>query len=193
MKRVCVYCGSSSGKRPEYLESARTLGRELVRRGIGLVYGGARIGLMGEIANTVLTCGGEVTGIMPQGLVDREVAHRGLTELRVVDSMHERKAFMADLSDGFIALPGGLGTLEELFEILTWSQLGLHKKPCALLNVQGYYDSLSLLLEHAVKEGFVKPLHHDMLLVAEKPAILLDLMSAYKPQVVEKWIGRDET
>lgn len=148
---------------------------------------------MGEIANTVLTCGGEVTGIMPQGLVDREVAHRGLTELRVVDSMHERKAFMADLSDGFIALPGGLGTLEELFEILTWSQLGLHKKPCALLNVQGYYDSLSLLLEHAVKEGFVKPLHHDMLLVAEKPAILLDLMSAYKPQVVEKWIGRDET
>jgi hypothetical protein len=158
-----------------------------------LVYGGARIGLMGEIANTVLTCGGEVTGIMPQGLVDREVAHRGLTELRVVDSMHERKAFMADLSDGFIALPGGLGTLEELFEILTWSQLGLHKKPCALLNVQGYYDSLSLLLEHAVKEGFDKPLHHDMLLVAEKPAILLDLMSAYKPQVVEKWIGRDET
>ena len=141
MKRVCVYCGSSPGIKPEYREAARVLGQELARREIGLVYGGASIGMMGEIADTVLGNGGEVIGVMPQALINKEVSHPGLTELKVVKSMHERKATMADLSDGFIALPGGLGTVEELFEILTWAQLGFHTKPIGLLNVLGYYDS----------------------------------------------------
>lgn len=193
MKRICVYCGSSPGRRPEYLESARILAQEIVKRDIGLVYGGASVGIMGEIADTVLDGGGEVIGVIPQTLVDKEVSHNGLTELKIVDSMHERKAIMADASDGFIALPGGLGTIEELFEVLTWSQFGFHKKPCALLNVKGYYDHLSLFMDYAVEEQFVKNIHREMLLVEDKPDKLLDIMATYSPPAVDKWIGRNDT
>ncbi|NOZ66648.1 MAG: TIGR00730 family Rossman fold protein [Alphaproteobacteria bacterium] len=193
MKRICVYCGSSPGKSPEYIDAARMLGKELVRRDIALVYGGASVGIMGEIADTVLSAGGEVIGIMPQALVDKEISHSGLTDLRVVGSMHERKAMMADISDGFIALPGGLGTIEELFEVLTWSQLGYHRKPCALLNVKGYYDTISQFLNHAVEEQFVKQIHRDMILIEENPNKLLDAMAVYISPAVDKWIGRNQT
>ena len=164
----------------------------MVRRNIGLVYGGASVGIMGEIANTVLNAGGEVVGIIPQSLVDKEVSHNGLTELKVVSSMHERKAIMAEISDGFIALPGGLGTIEELFEVLTWSQLGFHKKPCALLNIKQYYNGLSLFLDHAVEEQFIKSIHREMLLVEDDPSKLLDAMETYNPPSVDKWIGRNK-
>ncbi len=193
MEKICVYCGSSPGRTPEYFDCARVLAKELVRRNIGLVYGGASAGIMGELANTVLNSGGEVVGVIPQSLVDKEVAHNDLTELKVVNSMHERKAIMAELSDGFIALPGGLGTIEELFEVLTWSQLGFHKKPCALLNIKQYYNSLSLFLDHAVEEQFIKPIHHEMLLVEEDPYKLLNAMETYIAPSVDKWIGREET
>ena len=193
MKKICVYCGSSPGRTPEYINCTRVLAKELVRRNIGLVYGGASVGIMGEIANTVLNAGGEVVGIIPQSLVDKEVSHNGLTELKVVNSMHERKAIMAEISDGFIALPGGLGTIEELFEVLTWSQLGFHKKPCALLNIKQYYNGLSLFLDHAVEEQFIKSIHREMLLVEDDPSKLLDAMETYNPPSVDKWIGRNET
>ncbi len=193
IKRICVYCGSSPGNDPAYRQAARDLARELVRRKIGLVYGGASIGIMGEIADTVLSSGGEVIGVMPQSLVDYEVSHHGLTELKVVASMHERKAMMAELSDGFIALPGGLGTLEELFEILTWAQLGFHHKPIALLNTAHYYDSLLQFLDQSVASGFVKNTHRDMLLVDETPALLLEQLAAYQPMKIDKLIGKGET
>lgn len=179
MNKVCVYCGSRSGRRPEYSYAARSLAKALTLRGIGLVYGGASVGIMGEIADAVLAGGGEVIGVIPQALVDKEVAHNGLTELKVVGSMHERKQVMMDLSDGFIALPGGLGTQEELFEVLTWSQLDFHKKPCGLLNVEGYYDKLCSFLDHAVDEQFVKTHHREMLLVEDSPEKLLTLMEAF--------------
>ncbi|MBU0973307.1 MAG: TIGR00730 family Rossman fold protein [Proteobacteria bacterium] len=193
MKKICVYCGSSKGFRPEYVAAARFLAEELLLREIGLVYGGAHVGIMGEIADTVLKGGGEVIGIMPQALVDREVSHPGLTDLVIVNSMHERKAMMADLSHGFIALPGGLGTVEELFEILTWSQLGFHKKPCGLLNASGYYDHLSAFLDHTVAEGFVMAAHRSMLIVEKDPIRLLDRFAAYEPPQVNKWIDRENT
>lgn len=193
MKRICVYCGSNPGKSAEFLASARTLAGELVQRDIGLVYGGASVGLMGEIADTVLAGGGEVIGVIPQALVDKEVSHAGLTELKIVNSMHERKEIMADLSDGFIALPGGLGTIEEIFEVLTWAQLGLHQKPCALLNVKGYYNQLTQFLNHAAAEGFIADTHREMLLVGEHPHSLLEVMATYKAPAVDKWIGREET
>lgn len=193
MKKICVYCGSSPGLRPEYIAAARFLAEELLARNIGLVYGGAHVGIMGEIADTVLSGGGEVTGIIPKALVEREVSHAGLTELIIVDSMHERKAMMADLSDGFIALPGGLGTIEELFEILTWAQLGFHKKPCGLLNASGYYDHLSAFLDHTVAEGFVMEAHRSMLMVEKNPVTLLDRFATYEPPLVNKWIGRENT
>ncbi len=180
MKRVCVYCGSRSGKRPEYIESAQRLAEEMTKRGLGLVYGGASVGIMGVISDAVLSNGGEVIGVIPQSLVDKEVSHSGVTELKIVDSMHERKAVMADLADGFIALPGGLGTLEELFEVLTWSQLGLHKKPCGLLNVKGYYDKLCSFLDYAVEEQFVKMKHRELLLLEESAEKLLTLMENYQ-------------
>ena len=192
MKRICVYCGSNPGKRTEFREAARGLARELLKRDICLVYGGASVGIMGEIADTVLAGAGEVTGVIPQALVDKEVSHNGLTELKIVHSMHERKGIMADMSDGFIALPGGLGTIEELFEVLTWAQLGFHDKPCALLNVNGYYDKLIQFLDHAVEEGFVANIHRQMLLVEEDPDTLLEAMSRYSAPAVDKWIGRDE-
>ena len=178
MSRVCVFCGSSEGARPVYAEAARRLGAELVARKMGLVYGGCAAGLMGVIADAVLEGGGEVIGVIPEPLVARELAHTRLTELRIVGSMHERKATMASLSDGFIALPGGLGTLDEMFEILTWAQLGIHTKPVGVLNVDGYWDGLGRLLGHAVEERFVRPEYAALLLFADSPADLLDRLTA---------------
>jgi hypothetical protein len=192
MKTICVYCGSSDGKDPAFKQSARDLGEEMVKRNIGLVYGGASIGVMGEIANTVMAGGGSVIGIIPKGIADKEVAHSGLTELIIVKSMHERKAKMAELSDGFISLPGGLGTLEELFEVLTWAQLGFHHKPSGLLNIKGYYDHLIKFLENAVEQDFVKQIHTDMLLKETDPAKLIEEMLAYTPLITNKWIDKDE-
>jgi len=188
--RLCVFSGSSSGRTPAYTEAARGLGEALAEAGIGLVYGGASVGLMGTLADAALGAGGEVVGVMPQSLIDKEVGHPGLSDLRVVGSMHERKALMADLSDGFIALPGGVGTLEELFEVWTWAQLGHHRKPCALFNVDGYYDSLAVFLDEVVREQFVKPVHRDMLIVERELPDLLAAIDAYAPPVVDKWIER---
>ncbi|MCG7393658.1 TIGR00730 family Rossman fold protein [Microvirga sp. ACRRW] len=190
--RLCVFCGSSAGQDPVYLETARLLGEALAKNGIELVYGGASVGLMGAVADAVLTNGGHVIGVMPQALVDKEIAHTGLSDLRVVGSMHERKALMAELSDGFIALPGGLGTFEELFEVWTWAQLGYHKKPCALLNVAGFYDKLADFLDDVVERGFVKSIHRAMLIVKDEPAALIDAIRAYEPPKVEKWIKAGE-
>jgi uncharacterized protein (TIGR00730 family) len=193
MRRVCVYAGSNSGTNPAYAESARALARELAGRGIGLVYGGGKVGLMGVIADAVLAAGGEATGVMPQALIDREIGHTGLTELKVVGSMHERKALMAELSDAFVALPGGIGTLEELIEVYTWSQLGIHEKACGVLNVRGYYDGLATFLDHAVTEGFLRAKHRAVLSVAEDPAALLDALADYEPPRVAKWLELDQT
>jgi uncharacterized protein (TIGR00730 family) len=175
--RVCVFCGSSMGARPEFADVARLFGRLLAERGVGLVYGGASVGLMGTLADAVLAGGGEVIGVMPRSLVDREIAHPGLTELRVVASMHERKATMAGLADAFVALPGGLGTFEELFEVWTWAQLGLHHKPIALLDVADFYSPLAAFLDHAVNEHFIKPGNRAMLITATDPVALLDQLA----------------
>jgi uncharacterized protein (TIGR00730 family) len=193
LKRICVFAGSNSGTKAEYLAAARDLGRVLAHRKLGLVYGGARVGLMGALADEALAAGGHVIGIMPEALVAMEVAHRGLTELRVVKSMHERKAMMSDLSDGFVALPGGLGTLEEFFEVLTWGQLGLHRKPSGLLDVLGYFDQLLSFVDHCVDQGFVRREHRSMISISGSPGELLDGMAAYTPPVVEKWIERSQT
>jgi uncharacterized protein (TIGR00730 family) len=192
MKRVCIFTGSNSGVRPEYAACARELGLALAQRNIALVYGGARVGLMGVLADAALGAGGHVIGVMPEALIAKEVAHRGLSELKVVKSMHERKALMAEISDGFVAMPGGFGTLDELFEILTWAQLGFHRKPCGLLNAHGYFDSLLAFVGHSVAEGFVRKEHASMLSVSSAAAALLDLLVTYKPPVVEKWIERAE-
>jgi uncharacterized protein (TIGR00730 family) len=172
--RICVFTGSQSGARAEYADAARQMSRELVERGYGVVYGGGNVGLMAVIADAVLERGGHVTGVIPDTLVSQEVAHRGLSELRVVQSMHERKAMMAELSDGFIAMPGGIGTMEEFFEVLSWAQLGLHDKPCGLLNIGGYYDHLIRFMNHAVDQEFLKPKHRALLIVEEEPSRLLD-------------------
>jgi uncharacterized protein (TIGR00730 family) len=164
MKRVCVFCGSNAGIRPEYGIAAQGVAAALARRGLGVVFGGGNVGLMGVIADSMLRAGGEVIGVIPQSLVAREVAHRGITDLRVVDTMHQRKALMNELSDAFIALPGGFGTLDEFFEILTWSQLGIHGKPVGLLNVSGFYDSLLAMLDHAVTERFLRPAHRELVI-----------------------------
>ena len=174
MRRVCVYAGSNPGSDPAYADAARALASLLAERGIGLVYGGGKVGLMGVLADTALAAGGEVIGVMPQALVDREIGHPALTEMRVVGSMHERKALMADLSDAFVAVPGGIGTLEELIEVYTWSQLGIHSKPLGLVNTDGYYDGLTAFLDHSVTEGFLRPQTRASLLVAPDPAALLD-------------------
>ncbi len=191
-RRICIFCGSSLGNRPVYRAAAERMGRLLVDRGIELVYGGGNIGLMGVIADTVLGRGGKVIGVIPESLMAKEVGHRGLTELRVVSSMHERKAVMSDLSDGFIALPGGFGTLEEFSEVVTWSQLGLQSKPCALLNVERYYDPLLELFDHAVREGFLNTANRRLVPDDEDPGQLLQKMAAFEPVSVEKWIGREE-
>jgi uncharacterized protein (TIGR00730 family) len=190
LKKVCVFCGSSSGKRTEYAEAAIELGRELVRQNIGLVYGGGDVGLMGIIADTVMSEGGEVIGVIPQFLEQREVAHNELTELRIVDSMHERKALMSELSDGFIALPGGIGTFEELIEVLTWQQLGVQAKPCAVLNTCDYFEHMLEQLDHAVAEEFLKPKHRDLLLVASSSSDLIKLLINYEHSHTDKWIER---
>jgi len=186
MKRLCVFCGSSSGADPAFALAARKLGSLLAGAGIGLVYGGASIGLMGEVANAAIQANGEVIGIIPRSMVTKEIARRGLPDLRVVDSMHQRKALMADLSDGFIAMPGGLGTLEEFFEVLTWAQLGMHTKPCGLLNLDGFYDQLLAFLDHSVDQGFIKPVHRSKILVADAPEPLLDRLQAYRSPDLDK-------
>ena len=193
MKRICVYCGSSPGRAPRYAAAARHLGAELAQRGIGLVYGGASIGIMGVVADAALEYGAEVIGVLPHFFADKEVAHQGLDRLLVVDSMHERKARMAELSDGFIALPGGWGTLEEIFEVLTWAQLGLHEKPCGLLDVDGYFAELYGFLERAVAEGFVREEYRPMIMRDDSAGRLLDRFAAYRAPRVRKWIGPEET
>ena len=186
MKRLCVFCGSSPGHDPAYGAAAAQLGRVLAERGIGLVYGGGRVGLMGKLADAALAAGGEVIGVIPQALVEREVGHRGLTQLRVVDSMHARKALMGELAEGFIALPGGVGTLEELFEVWSWATLGLHRKPCGLLDVGRFFAPLVEFLDRQVKAGFIHPTYRAMLVVASAPEELLDAFAAYEPPA-EKW------
>jgi uncharacterized protein (TIGR00730 family) len=194
MRRVCVFCGSSPGARPGYTEATAELGRTLVADGLGLVYGGAGVGLMGTLADTVLAAGGEAIGVIPRALVEKEIAHTGLHDLRVVGSMHERKALMTDLADAFVALPGGLGTLEELLEIYTWAQLGLHQKPCALLDVDGYYAGIAAFLRHAVDERFLREEHRAMLIVEREPRALLDRLDRFEPPAFQpRWIDREET
>jgi uncharacterized protein (TIGR00730 family) len=194
IERICVFCGSRPGGRPEYLDAARQLGRLLAERRIGLVYGGASVGMMGALANAVLLGGGEVIGVMPDGLVQRELAHDHLTDLRVVNSMHERKALMAELSDAVIALPGGFGTFEELFESITWSQLGIERKAIGVLNVGGFYDGLISLVEHAIEEGFVPARDRALILAAAAPDALLDLLVGYEPPApAHKWLTRNQT
>lgn len=190
---ICVFAGSSPGARPAYADAARELGQLLAMRGIGVVYGGANVGLMGVVADAALEAGGRVVGVIPQALVEKEVAHDRLSQLHVVPSMHERKAMMSSLSDAFIALPGGLGTWEELFEVATWGQLGLHRKPCGLLNVHGYFDPLLTFVEHAVAERFVRPEHAAILAVGDSPARLLDVLATWTPPAVAKWIDRAST
>ena len=193
MKAICVYCGSSPGRLEAYSSAARALGQALVARDLGLVYGGAGIGLMGMIADTVLQLGGRAVGVIPKGLARKEVVHRHLTELHVTQSMHERKTLMAELSDGFIAMPGGIGTFEEIFEIWTWAQLGIHAKPCGLLNVAGYYDALTTFLDHAAAEQFLKPDQRSLLMVEQQPQALLDRFASYQPPSVRKWLDADES
>lgn len=193
MKRICVFAGSNTGVRDEYRAAAEELGRVLVERRIGLVYGGAGVGLMGVLADTVLAGKGDVTGVMPEALVAKEIAHPGLPDLRIVPSMHERKALMADLADGFIALPGGWGTWEEFFEVLTWGQLGLHEKPCGLLNVQGYFNPMLAAVGHSIVEGFVRPENRSMIATASSAGALIDAMRDYRPIRVTKWISERAT
>lgn len=193
MQSICVFCGSSPGTRSLYQTSAEQLGQALVERGIRLVYGGGNVGLMGIIADAVLAAGGEAIGVIPEFLVAKELAHQGLTQLHIVDSMHTRKAMMAELADGFIALPGGYGTFEEFCEVLTWAQLGSHQKPCGLLNVNGYYDKLLAMFDHAVEEQFVRPRHRELVLEAQEPDALLDQFAAFKPITLHKWVGKGGT
>ena len=188
LRSVTVYCGSNSGADPAYAEATRSLARLLVDADIRIVYGGASLGLMGVLADTAMEAGGEVIGVMPQALMDREIGHTGLSELRVVGSMHERKALMAELGEAFIALPGGIGTLEELIEVYTWSQLGLHRKPLGVLNVSGYYDGLAALLDHAVHEGFLREQHRAAMHVATTPEELLEAFDGWAPTRVAKWL-----
>jgi len=185
MRRICVFAGSNPGKRAEYREAAQALGREMVARGLGLIYGGASIGLMGAIADSVLAGGGEVIGVIPRGLFQREIGHEGLTQLHEVNSMHERKALMADLADGFIALPGGYGTFDELFEIVTWEQLGIHTKPIGLLDVAGYFAPLLALIAHAVAEGFIPPQHSNIVIQESSPATLLDRLALHRLDITK--------
>jgi len=193
VQSVCIYCGSSPGARPEYVAAAQSVGQLLAESGRTLVYGGGCVGLMGALADAALAAGGRVLGVIPQSLMEKEVGHRGLTELRIVGSMHERKAMMADLSDGFLTLPGGIGTLEEFFEIWTWGQLGLHAKPYGLLNVAGFFGPLLTFLDRLVSERFVKPEHRRMVLVEEDAPSLLARMSAHRVAQTAKWIDRSES
>ena len=190
MQRICVFLGSNPGTRESYGQAAEALAEVLVDNGLGLVYGGSNVGLMGRLANAVLERGGEVIGVIPEALVRKEVAHEGLTDQHIVASMHDRKALMAQLSDGFVAMPGGIGTLEELFEIFTWAQLGFHRKPFALYNVEGYYDRLTDFLNHISAEGFVMPAHRDMIIVSDNPGEIITRFAVYEPPIVDKWVER---
>ena len=193
MKRICVFCGSNNGANPVYQETAEKVGKFLAQENIELIYGGGRVGLMGTVADTVLANGGKVIGIIPESLAIREVAHEGLTELHVVDSMHTRKALMAEFSDGFIALPGGFGTFEEFCEIVTWAQLGIHQKPCALLNVEGFYDHLIALFDFSNHQKFIRDEHRRLVLVESEIEKLFVLMKEYRPPLLEKWIDKSST
>jgi uncharacterized protein (TIGR00730 family) len=192
MKRICIFCGSNRGKAPAYSRAAHELGVALTDRGLGLVYGGGNVGLMGVVADAVLERGGHAVGVIPQALVDKELGHQGLSELRIVHSMHERKALMAELADAFIALPGGYGTLEEFCEIITWAQLGLHAKPFGLLNVEGFYDPFLSQIDRGVKEGFIPLEHRSLIVVGNEPGPLIDRVLQFKPPKVPKWIAPDE-
>ncbi len=192
MRSVCVFCGSSEGGNPAYVAAARRIAVVLVRRGLRLVYGGGRVGLMGALADAALAAGGEVIGVIPEALVSKELAHRGLSDLRIVGTMHERKALMADLSDGFVTMPGGFGTLEEFLEVLSWAQLSIHAKPCGLLDIENYYGPMIELFDRAVTEGFVVPDHRELVLTECDPDLLLDLMERYTPPITKKWIEPEE-
>jgi uncharacterized protein (TIGR00730 family) len=193
VRRICVFCGSSPGARPAYAEATAEVARLLAGQGKGVVYGGGHVGLMGVLADTAMAAGGEVIGVMPQALVDREIGHTEISELHVVGSMHERKALMASLADAFIALPGGIGTLEELFEVYTWAQLGLHDKPCGLLDVEDYFSGLVGFLDHAVDERFLREEHRAMLIVEREPRALIERLAEFEPRAVTpKWIDREE-
>jgi uncharacterized protein (TIGR00730 family) len=192
-KRICVFCGSTPGARPSYTAAAVALAKHLAASKIGIVYGGGNVGLMGVLADTASKAGGDVIGVIPRSLLAKELGHGGLCELRVVESMHERKAMMAELSDAFIALPGGYGTFEEFCEVLTWTQLGLQKKPCGILNIEGYYDHLLKLFDHAVAEEFLKPVHRRMVLEDDRPEPLVDRLLHYDAPMVDKWIDSSET
>lgn len=190
--RIAVFCGSSSGRRPEFQQASTHLGRLLAQQGIGVVYGGASVGLMGAVATAAREAGGEVIGVLPQSLMDRELAHQGLSELHIVSSMHERKATMSELADAFLALPGGIGTFEELFEVWTWGVLGYHRKPCGLLNINGFYDGLISFLDHVVEDEFLRPVYRDMLLVESSPEAMLDAVRNYVPPALPKWVQANE-
>jgi len=194
VRRLCVFCGSSPGARPAYGDAAEQLARLLAADGIGVVYGGGGVGLMGRLADAMLDAGGEIIGVIPRALVEREIGHPRVSDLRVVGSMHERKALMAELADAFVALPGGLGTLEELFEVYTWAQLGLHRKACGLLDVDGYYGGVASFLDHAVAERFVREQHRRMLIVETEPHTMLERLRAFEPASAQaRWIDRGET
>jgi uncharacterized protein (TIGR00730 family) len=193
VKNICVFCGSANGRRPAYARAARTFGAALAGRGLGLVYGGGSIGLMGVVADAALEGGAPVVGVIPRALARREIAHHGLTRLEVVPSMHARKARMARLSDGFVALPGGIGTMEELFEVLTWGYLGIHAKPTGLLDVGGYWRPLIRLLDHAVEEGFLRPAHRKLVVVERSPARLLERLARHRVPAATRWIEDRET
>ena len=192
MKSICVYCGSAAGSSEDYAKGARKLATSLVNHQLSLVYGGGNVGLMGVIADEVLALGGHVTGVIPQALMDKEVGHTGLSKLHIVRNMHERKALMAELSDGFIAMPGGIGTLEELFEMFTWLQLGFHEKPLGILNIDGFFDSLILFLKQTVQKKFLQDRHLDMLIIESDPERLLQRFRDFKPQHVNKWLSKDD-
>jgi hypothetical protein len=192
MKHICVFCGSYSGEDREYRAAAEAVGRGIVQRKMGLVYGGGHVGLMGMVADAAMAAGGPVVGVIPSALAQKELAHKGLTELIEVRTMHERKALMADRADAFLALPGGFGTMDELFEIITWAQLGFHRKPIALLNVKGFFDPLLAFIDHLAEEGFIKPEHRQVLLVGTRPDALLDTLMTYEPPLVDKWVERED-
>jgi hypothetical protein len=193
MQRLCVFCGSSVGNNVAYTDAAEAMGKLLARRGIGLVYGGGNVGLMGVMADAAMAAGGEVIGVIPKALFDREVGHPGITDLRIVDSMHTRKALMADLADAFVAMPGGVGTFEEFFEAITWTQLGLHRKACGLLNVAGFYSPLAAFIDQAVTDGFIKPIHRAAIVVDDDPERLVDTLLRIEIPDVPKWIKKEET
>ncbi|HEY9657039.1 MAG TPA: TIGR00730 family Rossman fold protein [Allocoleopsis sp.] len=187
MQRICVFCGSNMGSRSSYRQMAEALGKALVQQQMELVYGGGKVGLMGVVADAVLAAGGRVIGVIPQALMDKEVGHTGLSDLRVVNSMHDRKALMADLADGFIAMPGGFGTFEEFCEVVTWTQLGFHQKPCGLLNIDGFYDPLIAMFDHATAEQFIRPVHRSLVFAANEPEALLNMLRSYQPTTTNKW------